>query len=75
MQYFLNASFGSFFTILLIFSNLFLEVINVNKSKLIVNVIFNDKLIMSEDYNIFKEKIEKKLWMKKKSLNFVFLIP
>ena len=52
-----------------------MEVINVNKSKLIVNVIFNDKLIMSEDYNIFKEKIEKKLWMKKKSLNFVFLIP
>ena len=62
MQDFLNAVFGNFsYNSPNFASNLFFEVINVNKSKLIVNVIFNDKLIMSEDYNIFKEKIEKKL--------------
>ncbi len=73
MQDFLNAAFGNFsYNSPNFASNLFFEVINVNKTKLIVNVIFNDKLIMSEDYNIFKEKVKKKIMNEKEIVEFCF---
>ena len=73
MQDFLNAALGNFnYTSPTFASNLFFEVVNVNNSKFIVNIIFNDKLIMNVDYYLFKEKVEKLIMSEDEIIKFCY---
>jgi len=73
MQDFLNAAFGKFkYNSPTFASNLFFEVVNVDNSKFVVNIIFNDKLIMNVDYKEFKEKVEKRIMSEKDIIHFCY---